>query len=144
MMPLPRIFISMTEQLSGVVQVPRRCPDRCQEWYRNLPESLTSHFQGWVIWRLAAYTHALHGCAPWMRSMEVDILALISCFRFLDLNDKVKLTIKEKKVLPELTIEPLTPSQLLHLMGLQQRHNFWLKRKNLGIHALTYDPQWSW
>jgi len=29
--------ISMTEQLSGVVQVPCRCPGNCQEWCKNWP-----------------------------------------------------------------------------------------------------------
>jgi len=53
------LLISKTEELSGVVQVPLRCPVRsgagtpqvpCQEWCRNRPtESLTQHFPEFVL-----------------------------------------------------------------------------------------------
>jgi len=51
----------MTEQLSEVVQVPRRCPDSCQKWCRIWPtESQAQRFQGCMIWRLFARTRILH------------------------------------------------------------------------------------
>jgi len=56
----PLLLISMTEQLSGVVRVPRRCPE-CQESSGNWPtESEAQCFSGCVIRRLSACTRVPH------------------------------------------------------------------------------------
>jgi len=66
-------LISMIEQLSGVVQVPCRCPGNCQDWCRNWPnDSFLNVPQGASLGEFLLITSVM--CSAIKKSLEILVV----------------------------------------------------------------------